>query len=99
MTFQDSDNFDAAIGEVRSLSKEDAVSKLNQLIVKHPRSTPPLVEKMNLMMSELDWEQAMDIANRILTVDSICIPALQVHHQINLFPQIMTIYLMLILIV
>ncbi|XP_065218694.1 tetratricopeptide repeat protein 21B-like [Planococcus citri] len=76
---QDSQNFEAAVGEIQALSKEDAVTRLNQLIVKYSKLTPPLVEKMKLVLTDKDWDQAIDIAVRILSIDTNNIPALQMN--------------------
>lgn len=76
---QDSQNLDAAIGEALSLSREDAIARLNQLIVRYPKITPPLVEKMKLVLMGSDWDQAIDMANRILAMEPNCVPALQVN--------------------
>ena len=67
------------MGEVLALSKEDGITRLNQLIVKYPKLTPPLIEKMKLVLATKDWDQAVDIASRILAIDSNNIPALQVY--------------------
>lgn len=77
--FQDSQNFEAAIGEVLALSKEDGIMRLNQLIVKYSNHAPPLIEKMKLVLLDKDWDQATDIASRILVIESNNIPALQVN--------------------
>lgn len=76
--FEEPQNFDAAMGEVCSLSLDDAITRLNQLIVKYPDLLPPLTEKMKFLQTDKNWERAIDIANRILIIDSSCITALQV---------------------
>lgn len=78
-------NFEAAIGEVLSLSKDDGIARLNQLIVKYPKQTPPLIEKMKLVLIDKDWDQAADIATRILALDDSNIPALQVSDNLYFF--------------
>ncbi len=72
------------LGEVYSLSTEEAIMKLNQAIVKYPNATPPLIEKMKLCMAAKDWQQGTDITNRILAIDTDCIPALQVNYPFSI---------------
>lgn len=71
---------DAILGEVATLSPEEAISCLNQLIVRYPKATPPLIEKMKLQLGMRDWGLTLDTANRILSLDSYCTAALQVYY-------------------
>lgn len=75
---QETQNLNAALGEVLSLSSDDAVHRLNQLIVKHPKLTIPLMEKMKLLLANRDWEQCAELTSRILEIDKANILALEV---------------------
>lgn len=72
---------DAILGEVATLSPEEAIPCLNQLVVRYPKATPPLIEKMKLQLAMQDWALTLDTANRILSLDSSCTAALQVFTQ------------------
>lgn len=69
---------DGILGEVETLSINDAISRLNQLIVRYPKSTPPLVEKMRLQLSSRDWSMALDTATRVLSLEVNNLAALEV---------------------
>lgn len=75
-------NIDAIFGKVRyqELQKdyEGAIGLLNQLVVRFPSFTPPLVEKMKNQLALLDWDQALETANRILSADPHCLEALKI---------------------
>lgn len=49
---------------------EQAVLILNALIVRYPKLCLPLVEKMLNQLAVKDWEQVLETANRILSLDS-----------------------------
>jgi len=53
-------NIDAVFGKVHFLELqkdyEGAICLLNQLVVKFPTFTPPLVEKMKNQLALLDWD-------------------------------------------
>ncbi|KAK6629913.1 hypothetical protein RUM43_003734 [Polyplax serrata] len=70
-------NLDASLGLVKLKEKENditgAMTLLNQLVVKYPNCLLPLIEKMKIQLVSSDWEQALEIANRILSHDSNCI--------------------------
>ncbi|XP_054257864.1 tetratricopeptide repeat protein 21B-like [Macrosteles quadrilineatus] len=79
----DNTNVEATLGEVTTLAPADAISRLNQLIVRYPKCAPPLVEKMRLQLSVRDWPQALDTAARVLTLESTNLAALELralHH-------------------
>ncbi|CAH0381169.1 unnamed protein product [Bemisia tabaci] len=69
---------DAVFGEVKIIPPCDGLSKVNQLIVRYPELSPPLVEKMRLHLSLFDWQLTIDTANRILTMDPKNLTALKV---------------------
>jgi tetratricopeptide repeat protein 21B len=75
-------NIDAVFGKVRyqelQNDYEGAIGLLNQLIVRFPTFTPPLIEKMKNQLALLDWDQAIETANRILAADPHCLEALKV---------------------
>lgn len=48
----------------------EAISILNSLIVRYPKSPLPLVEKMKCLFAAKDWEQMLEIMNRVLSVES-----------------------------
>ncbi|KAF4532151.1 hypothetical protein B566_EDAN015302, partial [Ephemera danica] len=48
---------------------------LNHLVVRHPNSSVPLIEKMNLHLALCDWEQALEFANRIQNLNANSIEA------------------------
>ncbi|KAH0560588.1 tetratricopeptide repeat protein 21B-like [Cotesia glomerata] len=49
---------------------EQAILILNALIVRYPKIGLPLVEKMYNQLALKDWDQVIDTANRILSIDS-----------------------------
>lgn len=55
------------------------MSVLNQMIVRFPSATPPLMEKMRNQLAQQDWGQASDSAARALAIDTNSLDALQVH--------------------
>ncbi|XP_046679788.1 LOW QUALITY PROTEIN: tetratricopeptide repeat protein 21B-like [Homalodisca vitripennis] len=81
---QDKSNVDAILGELASLSPADGLQLANQLIVRYPRSTPPLAEKMRLLLAMKDWTQTLDTASRLLTLEPDNLAALEVRavHQL-----------------
>ncbi|KAK7872002.1 hypothetical protein R5R35_004518 [Gryllus longicercus] len=74
-------NIDAMLGKSRFCELENdyegAISILNQLIVAFPSLTLPLIEKMKNQLALLDWEQATETAQRILSIDSHSLEALK----------------------
>lgn len=61
----------------------DSISMLNQLIVKLPNFLPPLLEKLNLYISDRNWSEVLETVDRILDINSECVLALMVR-QYNL---------------
>lgn len=74
-------NIDAVFGKVRFQELqndfEGAIGLLNQLVVRFPAFSPPLVEKMKNQLTLLDWDQAVETASRILAADPHCLEALK----------------------
>uniref|UniRef100_A0A7S0YZT4 Tetratricopeptide repeat protein 21B n=1 Tax=Hemiselmis tepida TaxID=464990 RepID=A0A7S0YZT4_9CRYP len=64
---------DAHLGRAQYFEKvtqelDSAVEALNQCVVQFPWFTPALSEKSRVLMATADWDQAMDAANRSLTL-------------------------------
>ncbi|KAE8747148.1 hypothetical protein FOCC_FOCC006146 [Frankliniella occidentalis] len=80
---QNKTHTDAAFGGVRAREymgdHAGAMSVLNQMIVRFPSATPPLVEKMRNQLAQRDWGQASDSAARALAIDTNSLDALQVN--------------------
>lgn len=47
----------------------EAISTLNSLIVRYPKSPLPLVEKMKCLLGAKDWEQLLEMVNRVLSIE------------------------------
>ncbi|CAL4164059.1 unnamed protein product, partial [Meganyctiphanes norvegica] len=47
----------------------ESMDTLNLLVVSLPGFTPPLVEKIKVHLAEQDWDQCLDAANRVLTIE------------------------------
>nr|CAD7199018.1 unnamed protein product [Timema douglasi] len=75
-------NMDAIFGKVRYLEMQkkydDAIGHLNQLVVRYPSFSPPLIEKMKNQLALMDIDQAVETANRILSGEPHCVEALKV---------------------
>ncbi|XP_027210397.1 tetratricopeptide repeat protein 21B-like isoform X1 [Penaeus vannamei] len=74
-------NIDALFGKAKYYenrsSYKESMETLNVLVVAYPDFTGPLVEKMKVYLSEQEWDQSMDAATRVLSVDSHNIEALK----------------------
>ncbi|XP_015781277.1 tetratricopeptide repeat protein 21B-like [Tetranychus urticae] len=70
---------EAILGKSKCLERSGsywrAIEQLNQMIVLQPSFIPAFIEKMKLQVALKDWEQAIDTAGRILTLDRHCIEA------------------------
>lgn len=60
----------------------DAILMLNQLIVKQPEFLPPLLEKLNLYISDQNWSEVLETVDRILNINSKCVLSLMVRKTI-----------------
>lgn len=62
-------DFEANLGMAKFYEAKEELDKaldvLNRLVIKHPDSAVPIVEKMGLHLSLCDWEQAMEQAGRV----------------------------------
>lgn len=56
----------------------EAISILNSLIVRYPKMSLPLVEKINNLLALKDWDQVLETANRILTFENSNLDAIKV---------------------
>jgi len=72
---------EALLGKARCLEKKrrfrDALEVLNQLVVTYDWFLPALTEKARLLMVLNDWDQAVEVAQRILEQDAQSIEALR----------------------
>lgn len=48
----------------------DAIGILNSLIVRYPKLPLPLIEKMKCLLAAKDWEQVLEMVNRVLAIES-----------------------------
>lgn len=46
-----------------------ALSILNTLIVRYPKLPLPFIEKMNCLLAAKEWEQVLEIVNRVLSIE------------------------------
>ncbi|XP_069186237.1 tetratricopeptide repeat protein 21B isoform X2 [Procambarus clarkii] len=74
-------HMDALFGKAKNFenrnSHKEAIETLNLLVVAYPGFTAPLVEKMKVNLSEQDWDQCLESANRVLGMDSHNVEALK----------------------
>ncbi|KAA3677554.1 tetratricopeptide repeat protein 21B [Paragonimus westermani] len=72
-------NVDTQMGKARyfqwSRAYMSAMDVVNIVIVNFPKYIPALIEKMRLQLTLKDWDQAIDVAQRCLAMDSNCIEA------------------------
>lgn len=87
---KDKSNIEALLGEVATLKANDGITILNQLIVRYPKATPPLEEKMKLQLSSKNWSLALDTASRILSLQANNLSALQVNRYIENITSMLT---------
>ncbi|XP_020711621.2 tetratricopeptide repeat protein 21B-like [Athalia rosae] len=78
---QDRKHLNALLGSAKlkeyNAQHEAAISLLNSVIVRYPKLSMPLTEKMSNQLAMKDWEQALETANRILLLDSANTSAIQ----------------------
>lgn len=48
----------------------DAIAILNSLIVRYSKLPLPLIEKMKCLLAAKDWEQVLEMVNRVLAIES-----------------------------
>ena len=76
---------DAVFGEISVINCSEGMSKINHIIVRHPKSTAALLIKMRLLLASKEWDQAMDTANRILLMQPSNVFALHVRTLFEIF--------------
>ncbi|KAL2729397.1 tetratricopeptide repeat protein 21B-like [Vespula squamosa] len=78
-----SKHFNALMGTARYKQQcgdhTGAILILNSLIVHYPKLSFPLVEKLSNQLAMKDWEQVLETANRILTIDPNNLDAIKAH--------------------
>lgn len=71
---EESRNLSASLGlakmKQRAGDHSEGISILNSLIVRYSKSPVPLVEKMKCLLAAKDWEQVLEMVNRVLSVES-----------------------------
>lgn len=67
-------NLSALLGSAevkrRAGNHSEAVSILNSLVVRYPKLPLPLIEKTKCLLAAKDWEQVLEMVNRVLAVES-----------------------------
>lgn len=67
-------NLSALLGSAemkqRARDYPEAIMILNSLIVRYPKQPLPLIEKMKCLLAAKDWEQVLEMVNRILAIES-----------------------------
>ncbi|XP_014219398.1 tetratricopeptide repeat protein 21B-like [Copidosoma floridanum] len=76
---ENSRHFDALLGAAKARELQGdhsgAMLILNPLVVRYPRLSLPLVEKMNNLLAVKEWDQVLETANRILVLESANVDA------------------------
>lgn len=85
---QDSKNINALLGSARYKQRQGdyagAILTLNSLIVRYPKLCLPLVEKLCNQLSLKDWDQVLETANRITSIDSNNLDAIKARAFVNI---------------
>ncbi|KOX68929.1 Tetratricopeptide repeat protein 21B [Melipona quadrifasciata] len=85
---QDSKNVNALLGSARYKQRQGdyagAILTLNSLIVRYPKLCLPLVEKLCNQLALKDWDQVLETANRIMSIDSNNLDAIKAHAFVNI---------------
>ncbi|KAF3423393.1 hypothetical protein E2986_01725 [Frieseomelitta varia] len=85
---QDSKNVNALLGSARYKQRQGdyagAILTLNSLIVRYPKLCLPLVEKLCNQLALKDWDQVLETANRIVSIDSNNLDAIKAHAFVNI---------------
>lgn len=75
-------NIDATLGQVRyyqiNNDFENAIILLNKLSIRYPELNIPLIEKMEIQLSNWNWDHAFETALRIINLESTNISALRI---------------------
>lgn len=85
---QDPKNVNALLGFAKYKQQHGdytaAILTLNSLIVRYPKLCLPLVEKLYNQLGMKDWDQVLETANRILSIDSNNLDAIKAHAFVNI---------------
>ena len=54
-----------------------ALETINRFLVANPKYICAVIEKMKLQLISRDWDQCLEVAQRALTIDSICLEAIR----------------------
>jgi len=67
-------NLSALLGSAKTKERigdhSEAISILNSLIVRYSKLSLPLIEKMKCLLAAKDWEQVLEMINRVLSIES-----------------------------
>ncbi|XP_076761732.1 tetratricopeptide repeat protein 21B [Xylocopa sonorina] len=85
---QDPKNVNALLGSAKYKQQHGdyagAILTLNSLIVRYPKLCLPLIEKLYNQLAMKDWDQVLETANRILSIDSNNLDAVKAHAFVNI---------------
>ena len=59
--------------ELIKQSFSNAVEMINQVVVAFPSFLPAFIEKMKLQLCLMDWDQAIEVANRYRQFSKTCL--------------------------
>ena len=54
-----------------------ALDIINRILVLNPNYLCAVIEKMKLLLSNQEWDQCLEVAQRALTIDDTCLEALR----------------------
>ncbi|KAK9499031.1 hypothetical protein O3M35_003547 [Rhynocoris fuscipes] len=75
---QDKENSDAGLGEIHCINPIDGLTKINKLVVRHPKEMVPIIHKMELLLNVRQWDTLADTILRASGIDSTNISVLQI---------------------
>lgn len=82
MLKENNKHFSALLGSAKSRETRGdhsgAMLILNPLIVRYPKLSIPLVEKMSNLLAMREWDQTVETCNRILSFESVNIDAFKI---------------------
>lgn len=81
-------NIDASLALVRFYQQrrqfDVALSVINKLSMRFPDISIPLIEKMETQLAALDWDSALDTANRVVNMEPFNVAALRTKGMLNI---------------
>ncbi|XP_023169714.2 tetratricopeptide repeat protein 21B-like [Drosophila hydei] len=81
-------NIDASLALVRFYQQrrqfDVALSVINKLSMRFPDIRIPLIEKMETQLAALDWDSALDTANRVVNMEPFNVAALRTKGMLNI---------------